>query len=146
MLWPALRQHPRRGTLSARSRFLKRAAAGDCDACDAKTNTTNSASRTRRPLMSYKESHEMEGSLKECLRELVVALGGHDFEVAGDRVTVKDEDRTLTIDLVYEGNRRLGSLDLPMTRVDYAFVGYDEPQAKDFMAHLSQHMMRAGGG
>jgi len=96
--------------------------------------------------MSYKETHEMEGSLKECLRELAVALGGHDFEVAGDRVTVKDEGRTLTIDLVYEGNRRLGSLDLPMTRVDYAFVGYDEPQAKDFMAHLSQHMMRAGGG
>ncbi|MGB5835242.1 MAG: hypothetical protein WBG92_25095 [Thiohalocapsa sp.] len=42
--------------------------------------------------------------------------------------------------VVYEGDRRLGSLDLPMTRVAYAFDGYTEKQAKDLMTHLAQHL------
>lgn len=34
--------------------------------------------------MSFSESHEVEGTLKDCLRELVAALGHRDFEVKGD--------------------------------------------------------------
>lgn len=96
--------------------------------------------------MSVKQSHEMEGSLKECLRELSSALGHKDFQVEGDRVVVNDGGKKLVVDLVYDGDRKLGSLDLPMTQVNYEFTGYSDDEVKDFMAHISEHMLRAGGG
>lgn len=96
--------------------------------------------------MSFKQSHEMEGTLKECLTAIAHALGGHDYEVTGDQVVVRDAGRRLVIHLVYEGDRKLGSLELPMVRVDYDFVGYTAEEADDFMKHLSQHLMRIGGG
>ena len=97
--------------------------------------------------MSVKESHEVEGSLKECLRELSTALGHKDFHVQGDQITVHDGGgREVVINLIYEGDRKLGSLDLPMTQVNYEFNGYSEDEAKEFMAHISEHMLRAGGG
>lgn len=95
--------------------------------------------------MSVKQSHEMEGSLKECLRELSTALGHKDFQIQGDQVVVNDGGKKLVIDLVYEGDRKLGSLDLPMTQVNYEFTGYSDDEVKDLMAHLSEHMQRGGG-
>ena len=82
--------------------------------------------------MSFSETHEMEGTLKECLRELVAALGHRDFEMTGDEVIVRDQDKRFVISLTYEGDRRLGSLDLPMTRVEYTCSGCTEAEAKEF--------------
>jgi len=97
--------------------------------------------------MSQKQSHEMEGSLKECLRELSTALGNKDYHVQGDQITVHEGGgKELVISLVYEGDRKLGSLDLPMTQVNYEFNGYSDGEAKAFMTHISEHMLRAGGG
>lgn len=96
--------------------------------------------------MSFSETHEMEGTLKECLRELVSALGHRDFEVTGDEVIVRDQDKRFVISLTYEGDRRLGSLDLPMTRVEYTCSGCTEAEAKEFQEHMAKHLMRAGGG
>ena len=95
--------------------------------------------------MSVKQSHEMEGSLKECLRELSSALGHKDFHMTGDQVVVNDGSKKLVVDLVYEGDRKLGSLDLPMTQLNYEFTGYSDGEVQDFMAHLSEHMQRGGG-
>ena len=97
--------------------------------------------------MSVKETHEVEGSLKECLRELSTALGGTDYHVQGDKITVHEGGgKELVISLVYEGDRKLGSLDLPMTQVNYEFNGYSDDEAKAFMSHISEHMLRGGGG
>jgi len=96
--------------------------------------------------MSVKQSHEIEGSLKECLRELSTALGHKDFHIQGDQVVVNDGGKKLVVDLVYEGDRKLGSLDLPMTQVNYEFTGYSDGEVQDFMTHLSEHMLRSGGG
>lgn len=96
--------------------------------------------------MSLTESHEMEGTLKECLRELVSALGHRDFEVTGDEVIVRDQEKRFVISLTYEGDRHLGSLDLPMTRVDYTCTGCTEAEAKEFQEHIAKHLMRVGGG
>ncbi len=96
--------------------------------------------------MSFSETHEMEGTLKECLRELVAALGHRDFEMTGDEVIVRDQDKLFVISLTYEGDRRLGSLDLPMTRVEYTCSGCTEAEAKEFQEHMAKHLMRAGGG
>jgi hypothetical protein len=95
--------------------------------------------------MSFTESHEMEGTLEECLRQLVSALGHQDFEVAGDDVIVRDKDKRFVISLTYEGDRRLGSLDLPMTRVDLKATGCTEAEAMEFHDHIAKHLMRVGG-
>lgn len=95
--------------------------------------------------MSLKQSHEVQATLAEYMRELMQAIGHLDFEVAGNRITVRDGAREVTIDLVYEGNRHLGSLDLPMTRVDFEFNGYIEEEVSAFMDRLSLHTLRLGG-
>jgi hypothetical protein len=93
----------------------------------------------------FKQSHEMQSTLKECLRELTEAIGHHDYELTGDRIIVRDDDRQLVIHLVYEGDRHLGSLDLPMVRLDYEFTGYTKAEMDEFMEHLYEHMQRLGG-
>jgi hypothetical protein len=95
--------------------------------------------------MTFKQSHEMQSTLKECLRELTHAIGHLDYEVTGNQIIVRDHGRRLVIDLVYEGDRHLGSLDLPMTRVDYEFIGYTKEETDEFMDHLNLHIMRLGG-
>lgn len=95
--------------------------------------------------MSLKQSQKIEGSLGECLRELTNAIGHYDYEVKGKQIFVHDRDHRVVIDLVYEGDRHLGSLDLPMTRVDYTFEGHSREEMEDFMSHLSRHMVRTGG-
>ena len=45
----------------------------------------------------------------------------------------------------YEGDRRLGSLDLPMTRVDYSCSGCSEAEAKELHEHIVSHLLPAGG-
>lgn len=95
--------------------------------------------------MSFEQVHEMEGTLGECLRELSQALGPYDYEMHGDRITVRDRGRTLMINLGYEGDRSLGSLDLPMTQVSYEFIDYTQEEMDAFMDRLSDHMMRGGG-
>lgn len=96
--------------------------------------------------MSFTQTHEMQGTLHDCLRELISALGHRDFEVSGDKIIVKDQDKRFVISLIYEGNRHLGSLDLPMTRVEYECTGCTEAEAKEFQDNIAKHLMRAGGG
>ena len=96
--------------------------------------------------MSFTQTHETQATLKECLRELTHAIGSHDFEVTGDKIVVRDEGKRVVMDLIYEGDRRLGSLELPMMRINFEFVGYTKDEMDAFMKRLSAHLMRAGGG
>lgn len=96
--------------------------------------------------MSFTQTHEMQGTLHECLRQLISALGHRDFEVMGDEVVVRDQGMRFVISLVYEGNRKLGSLDLPMTHVECKCIGCTEAECAEFQADLAKHLMRVGGG
>jgi len=40
--------------------------------------------------MSLKQSHEVQATLAEYMRELMQAIGHLDFEVTGNRITVRD--------------------------------------------------------
>lgn len=96
--------------------------------------------------MSFTQTHEMQGTLHECLREMISAVGHHDFEVTGDEIVVRDDGKRFVISLVYEGDRKLGSLNLPMTHVECNCSGCTEAEAAEFQAELAKHLMRAGGG
>ena len=95
--------------------------------------------------MSFTHSHEMTGTLHECLRELIPAIGHHNFEVTGDEIIVHDQDKRFVISLIYEGERHLGSLDLPMTHVEYKCTGYTEAEFKEFHDNIIKHLAVAGG-
>lgn len=69
-----------------------------------------------------------------------------DYEVRGNRVIAHSADGTVVIDLTYEGERHLGSLDLPMTKVVISVIGFEEDKAKAFLDHYDKAMMRGGGG
>ena len=96
--------------------------------------------------MSFTQTHEVEGTVHECLQGLISALGHRDFEVTGDEIVVRDQDKRFVISLIYEGDRHLGSLDLPMTRVEYKCTGCTEAEAKEFQNDMAKHLMRGGGG
>ena len=95
--------------------------------------------------MSFTQTHEVQTTLAEYMRELPKAVGHLDFEVAGNEVTVTDGDRKVVIDLIYEGNRHLGSLDLPMTRADFELIGYNQEGIAAFMERFNLHTQRLGG-
>lgn len=96
--------------------------------------------------MSFTRTHEITGSLQECLREVTMALGHLNFEVAGNQIIARDHDKKYVIDLVYEGDRHLGSLNLPMTEVTCTCEGCTQAEADHFHDHLASHMLRVGGG
>ncbi len=95
--------------------------------------------------MSFKQTHEMEATPEECLRELTEAFNHLDYEVNGNQIIVQDDGRKLIIDLVYEEDRHLGSLVLPMTQIDYEFINYTKQEMDGFMVHLRHHIFRMGG-
>ena len=96
--------------------------------------------------MSITLSQEMMGTLQDCLRELIPALGHRDFEVTGDEIIVRDKDKQFVISLNYEGERHLGSLDLPMTSMEYKCTGCTEAELKEFRDDISKHLMEHSGG
>jgi len=95
--------------------------------------------------MSLTQSQKIEGNVEQCLRKLTNALGRYDHEVKDGQIVVDDRGHRVIIELTYTGDREVGSLDLPMTRVDYAFEGHSQEEMNEFMSDLSQHMVRTGG-
>ncbi len=90
--------------------------------------------------------HEVQTTVEAYLKEIPSVIGHMDYEVRGDRVVAHSQDGTVVINLNYEGERHLGSLNLPMTEVDVTCVGFSDEKAKKFMDHYEKSMLRAGGG
>ena len=95
--------------------------------------------------MSVKFSREMQLKREVFLRELPQAIGYLEHEISDNKVTVKDGDRRVEIALTDEGERHLGSLDLPMERIDFEFIGYTQKEVDAFMERFDQQTLREGG-
>ena len=91
-------------------------------------------------------THEVQTTVGAYLKEVPGALGAMDFEVRGTRVIAHSDEGTVIINLTYEGERHLGSLNLPMTKVEIVCVGFSDDAADAFLKHYDQEMMRGGGG
>ncbi len=94
--------------------------------------------------MSYTITRKMQLGREEFLRELPKAMGGLRYEVSGDRVTAQDENRRLEITMTQEETRDIGSLHLPMERIDFDFSSYTEAEVEAFMAQFDRHTLRLG--
>lgn len=89
---------------------------------------------------------ETQSSHAEFMSSLPTACGMRPYEIIDNQVIVHDADRQVRITVHDEPIRHLGSLDLPMEKVEFEFDGYTNTQADDFMAEYRKHTFRAGGG
>tara|TARA_R110000787_G_scaffold285461_3_gene401168 strand:- start:50347 stop:50646 length:300 start_codon:yes stop_codon:yes gene_type:complete len=82
----------------------------------------------------------------EFLRLLPRALGGAEFQVIGTTIIFKDQnERTLTIQLGPESERRIALMRIPRTMVNLKFQGYDAPALEVFLTHFDHSYQRGGG-
>lgn len=96
--------------------------------------------------MKRSVTHEVQTTVGAYLKEIPKVLGNMDYEVRGNRIVAHPAGGTVVITLTYEGDRHLGSLDLPMTKVEIDCIGLSDDQADAFLKHYDAGMLRTGGG
>lgn len=90
-------------------------------------------------------TREMGLSHAEFWRTLPRALEGRPYQRDGNTIAIRDCQRQLTIHLGPEGKRRIALLQLPVTRVTFAFSGYTAADMDAFMQRFSRYFQRGGG-
>lgn len=88
---------------------------------------------------------DMTISEADFLRLLPDALGIAEIPSAGSEVTVTGQDRRLTVRWTPIGERKLGRLSLPVTRVELRFRGYPDREAARALERFDLYY-RSGGG
>lgn len=88
---------------------------------------------------------EMTISNDEFLRQAPAALEGMPFTVNERHIVAEHGSKRLDITFSKEGERELGSLDLPVTWIDMKFTGYSDQEIDDFFVQWDQHFQRIGG-
>jgi hypothetical protein len=100
----------------------------------------------RKNSMTKTVIHKVQTTVGDYLSEIPNVIGHMDYEVRGDRVVAHSDDGTVVINLHYDGTRKLGSLNLPMTKVEIVCAGFTDEKANAFLEHYDNAMMRSGGG
>jgi len=95
--------------------------------------------------MSIKVSREMQLTRDEFLRELPQTIDQQTYRVSGNKITIQDGSRQVEITLSDEGTRDMGSLHLPMERVEFEFTGYSQEEVETFLERFDQGTQRVGG-
>jgi len=88
---------------------------------------------------------EMTISHADFLRTLPSALNNKSYEINGDRVTLKSENRKLQILLFPESSRQLGPVSLPVTRVEFVFSGHSPREVEQLIERFDIYYRRGGG-
>ncbi len=89
---------------------------------------------------------EMTISHKDFMRLLPDALGTLPHTVDGTDIVAGDAGKRVEIRLAPEGERDLGSLELPVTCVDMDFSGYSQTEMDRFFERFDRYYRREGGG
>ena len=93
----------------------------------------------------YRLSREMTISHADFLRTLPSALNNAAYNVHGNKISVEGENRGLQILLSPESARRLGTVSLPVTHVEFNFSGYSELEVQQFFERFDMCYRRGGG-
>lgn len=93
----------------------------------------------------YEVSRTMGLTHREFLRSLPAAVAGMAYRVQGSRIFLSDTGRRVQILLGREQERRLGSLQLPQTRVSLSLEGFSEEERKTFLRRFDLAFQRGGG-
>lgn len=91
-------------------------------------------------------SRKVQLTREEFLRQLPDAVGGLAYRTDGDDIVViGDGSKLIRIKLTDLGTEELGSLDLPMQRVDFSFESMADFEVEDFINRWDEHKLRMGG-
>jgi hypothetical protein len=88
---------------------------------------------------------EMGCTRSEFLAWLPGAVGGADFDVDGDLITVRHPRGEVLIRIAQMGDRKLGLLSLPVLHVSIQFSGLDRDARDAFLSHFDLFTRRGGG-
>ena len=88
---------------------------------------------------------EMGITHADFFRILPNALGGEGYAVSGSRITWKDGERTLTIDLGQEESRQIALMRMPKTRLTLTFTGYEADEREAALARFWRYFQKGGG-
>ena len=95
--------------------------------------------------MSMKVSREMQLTRDEFLRELRQAVDQQAYRVSGNKIAIQDGSRQVEVTLSDEGTWDMGSLHLPVERVEFEFTGYSQEEVGTFLQRFDQRTQRVGG-
>ncbi len=90
-------------------------------------------------------TREMSISHEDFFRLLPRALGDMPFSRRGSRIEARSGKRRVCIEAGPESRRRLGSLELPVTRVRISLSGFLPAEQAAFLARFDLAYRRGGG-
>ncbi|MCP5416650.1 MAG: hypothetical protein H6965_06130 [Chromatiaceae bacterium] len=90
-------------------------------------------------------SREMGLTAREFLRTLPAAIAPLTYSQDQGKVHIAHPAGTILIELHEAGSRKIASLCLPVTRVDFHFTGLDRVQRSTFMDRFDLCFHRGGG-
>lgn len=84
-------------------------------------------------------------TINEFLRTLPAAVKPLDFELNGNSISIVHSQGSILIDLHPTEERRIASMRLPSTRVDFEFNGISTAERGAFMQRFELYFHRGGG-
>lgn len=84
-------------------------------------------------------------TLNEFLRSLPAAVSPLTYQVEGRVITIDHPEGAVVISLGETRERRIASLRLPATPVEFQFDGLGEEARERFMGRFDQYFHRGGG-
>lgn len=90
---------------------------------------------------------DMGYSVAEFFRILPSAVGGHDYQLEGDKIVVRPADgtRELVLRISRLPERKIGMIRIPRIEVDFSFHNFTAEQRKAFLAAFDRSYQRGGG-
>jgi hypothetical protein len=92
-----------------------------------------------------KMSRDMGLTLDDFVRSLPSAIEPLVYQVDGRVFSIAHPQGSVVIELGATGERRIASLSLPVTPVDFQFNGLDEAARRLFMQRFDRYFQRGGG-
>ncbi len=84
-------------------------------------------------------------TLEDFLRILPGAVGHSRYKVDGREAVIEHPQGHISICLQTTAERKLGSLSLPATPVEFHFFGLDDTARREFIERFERHFQRGGG-
>lgn len=91
-------------------------------------------------------SKEMGITREDFFRSLPAFISQRNHQLLPDGVSILDGNRrSIIIKVESAGSRVLGTLELPVLRVSFAFAGYTTDEVEEFLAGFDRTLHRGGG-
>lgn len=90
-------------------------------------------------------TRQMGLTLEEFLRSLPAAVEPLEYRIQGRHILITHPQGHIEIQLHPTGERRIASLVIPITPVEFSFTGLNEAQRCHFMSRFDRYFHRGGG-